>query len=179
MCPIYKKGEKTEIANYRPITILNTDYKLFTKSIQAKLASVAHNLIHPNQVGFMRNRSILNHIHTIDLMRNFAELDSTNEGAIIVLDQEKVHDKIKHDYMFKILENMNLPEAFINTVKSIYKDARTKVMINGVLSNNFQVKRGVRQGDPLSYLLFNLAIKLLACLLRKSTLRGAKIPNLH
>jgi hypothetical protein len=65
MCPIYKKGEKTEIANYRPITVLNTDYKLFTKGIQAKLAPVAQNLIHSNQAGFMKNQSILNHIHTL------------------------------------------------------------------------------------------------------------------
>ncbi|KAJ3560566.1 hypothetical protein NP233_g10755 [Leucocoprinus birnbaumii] len=55
MCLIYKKGDITEIKNYRPISVLNIDYKLFTKALQAKLAVVAPKIIHKNQASFMKN----------------------------------------------------------------------------------------------------------------------------
>jgi hypothetical protein len=73
---------------------------------------------------------------------------------------------------------MNLPNRFINTIKNMYKGATTKVMINGFLSDHFEVNRGVRQGDPLSCLFFNLAIEPLAYMIRTSPLEGLKIPNL-
>jgi uncharacterized protein YegL len=65
MCPTYKKNNKSDIANYRPITVLITDYKPMTKAAQAKVAKIAPDLIHPNQAGFMKDRSRINHIHTI------------------------------------------------------------------------------------------------------------------
>lgn len=61
---------------------------------------------------------------------------------------------------------------FINTIKTLYDNAFTRVAINGVMSSPFQVTRGVRQGDPLSCLLFDMAIEPLACMLRAA-------PNLH
>lgn len=57
------------------------------------------------------------------------------------------------------MEKYNFPESFTNTVRSLYHDAETAVMINGVLSSKFKVIRGVRQGDPLSCLLFDVAIE--------------------
>lgn len=89
MCPIFKKNDNTEIANYRPITVLNTDYKLMTKAIQSKLALAAPSIIHKNQAGFMKRRSIIDHIQTINQMTKLAEISPENEGAILALDQEK------------------------------------------------------------------------------------------
>jgi hypothetical protein len=59
MCPLYKKKDKTNIGNYRPITVLNTDYKTLTRTMMNRLSNVAPNIIHPDQAGFMKNRSIL------------------------------------------------------------------------------------------------------------------------
>jgi hypothetical protein len=53
MCPLYKKKDRREISNYRPITLLNTDYKIYTKVLATKLAQVAPDVIHPNQAGCM------------------------------------------------------------------------------------------------------------------------------
>lgn len=83
-------------------------------------------------------------------------------GVIIGLDQEKAYDKVCHDYLWKTLAKYNIPNCFIKTVKSLYENARTVVIINGVTSAPFNVSRGVRQGDPLSCLLFNIAIEPLA-----------------
>lgn len=96
-----------------------------------------------------------------------------------MLDQEKVYDRIRHDYLFDTLERFNLPPLFINTVTTLYGSAYTKVAINGFLSTLFCVTRGVHQGDPLLCLLFNLAIKPLACTLRTSPkLKGYHVPGI-
>lgn len=177
MCPIYKKKERTEIANYRPITLLNTDYKIFTKILASRLAKLAHKMINPAQAGFIPNRSIADQVRLAKLMTDYAEATEEN-GMIVCLDQEKAYDKIKHDYLWKALSTYGLPAHFVDIVKSLYRFARTRVMVNGELSENFLVTRGVRQGDPLSCLLFNLAIEPLANTLRLSPkLQGFLIPG--
>ena len=92
--------------------------------------------------------------------------------------QEKAYDKISHDYLWKVLEKFELPDQFIKTVQSIYRTAETVIIINGEISSLYKVTRGVRQGDPLSCILFNIAIEPLAAMLRKSDLRGIKISGL-
>ncbi|KAJ2926599.1 hypothetical protein H1R20_g10495, partial [Candolleomyces eurysporus] len=68
MCPIYKKKDKTNIANYCPITVLNTDYKTFTKALTIKLAPTALKIIHPDQAGFLKGCRIDDHTELIKLM---------------------------------------------------------------------------------------------------------------
>lgn len=101
-------------------------------------------------------------------------------GAIVALDQEKAYDKIRHDYLWAVLETFGLPAHFIKTVKALYQNAHTQVAINGILSKPFKVTRGVRQGDPLSCPLFDLAIEPLACKLRNNPeVHGLTIPGLN
>jgi hypothetical protein len=160
MCPIYKKKDQTEISNCRPITLLNTDYKILTKILAIQLMDHIETLMHKNQVGFIPNRSIVDHIRMANAIINYAEVVEEN-GAIVALDQEKAYDKIRHGYLWETLD------TFINTVKALYQHASTCVAINGVLSKPFCVQRGIRQGDPLSCPIFDLAIEPLACMIRK------------
>ena len=178
MCPIFKanKPDRTRVENYRPITILNTVYKLFTSVLSGRLAKHAPQIIHQDQAGFVRGRSIFDQVRLAQTMLNYTEATDQN-GVIVALDQEKSHDKIDHEYLWKVLKKFNLPESFIDTVKSLYAVADTVVVINGVMSTPFKVTRGVRQGDPLSCLLFDLAIEPLACTMRASTLQGFKVPG--
>jgi hypothetical protein len=176
MCPIFKKKDATDIANYRPITVLNTDYKIFTKVLANKLTEVAPHLIHKDQSGFMRGRKITNAIYLTMEVVDYSEDDIQN-GIIVALDQEKAYDKTLHSYLWETLRRHGLPELFISTIKSLYEFAETHVVINGEPSSAFRVTRGVRQGDPLSCLLFNLAIEPLAVMLRSSGLQGYSIPE--
>ena len=162
MCPIYKKKDPTEISNYRPITLLNTDYKILTKALAVQLISEIEHLIHPDQAGFIRNRSIFNHIRLAKTIIDYAEVVE-EDGAIVALDQEKAYDKIKHDYLWLTMEKFRILRTFINTVRSLYSNAYTMVAINGTFSKPYKVTHGVRQGDPLSCALFDLAIEPLAC----------------
>jgi ribonuclease HI len=176
MCPIYKKNARDKIENYRPITLLNADYKIYTKALSIRLGSAALGLIHEAQAGFIPGRQISDQTQLIQMVMNHAEAREEN-GMIVALDQEKAYDKIAHDYLWRVLEGFGLPTKFVSAVKSLYSIAETSVGINGFLSKPFHVGQGVRQGDPLSCLLFNLAIEPLAISLRKSNLEGVKVPN--
>ncbi|PPQ71789.1 hypothetical protein CVT25_005500 [Psilocybe cyanescens] len=176
MCPIYKKGDKKEISNYRPITVLNSDYKIMTRALTTKLSKHVPALIHKDQAGFMKGRRIEDQTDLVRLMLDRCEMTEEN-GIIVCLDQEKAYDKIRHDFIWKSLEKFNFPSHFINTLKHIYGAGKTTVVINGVLSYFYKITRGVRQGDPLSCLIFNLAIESLASMLRASPLNGFQIPG--
>jgi len=178
MCPIYKKKEADNIANYRPITVLNTDYKIFTKAIATRLTQVAPKIIHPDQAGFIRGRSIFDQIDQATTTINYAKMKGIN-GAIVALDQEKAYDKITHPYLWKILEKFGFPTEMINTIKALYQDAPTSVIINGMISEPFLVTRGVRQGDPMSCILFDLGIEPLAANIRASNIKGIDVPKLE
>ena len=178
MCPIYKKKEADNIANYRPITVLNTDYKIFTKVIATRLSTIASHLIHLDQAGFIRGRSIFNQIEQTTMTINYAKLKGIN-GTIIALDQEKAYDRLTHPYLWRILEKLGFPEESVRMIKTLYQDAKTSVIINGVISEPFTVSRGVRQGDPMSCILFNLGIEPLAAKIRSSNIKGINIPSLE
>lgn len=177
ICPIYKlKKDTRDIVNYRPITLLNSDYKIMTRALASKLAVHAASIIHPDQAGFVPGRRIFDHIQMNKLIIEYAEAEEIN-GAIVALDQEKAYDRIDHDYLWEALKHTNFPQNFIETVRSLYRHATSCVMINGTKSASFRIWRGVRQGDPMSCLLFAVAIEPLACAFRQSTLRGILVPG--
>ena len=142
MCPIYKKKDPDNIVNYCPITLLNMDYKIFTKALSLKLAKVAHKVIHKDQAGFIRGRSIFNQVETTKLVIDYME-QYKKTGAIVVLDQEKAYDKILHPYLWVVLRKFRIPENFIKMVQAIYNNTKTFMMINSKLSEPFTVHRGV------------------------------------
>ncbi len=177
IAPIYKeKGERTKVVNYRPITLLNTDYKLLSKTLAVRLADIAPGVIHKAQAGFVPGRKIHNHTQLARLMMSWAEANET-DGAIVALDQEKAYDKIAHDYLWRVLRKFGIPETFIGIVRSLYDKAMTSIMVNGILSKPYRIYRGVRQGDPLSCLLFDLAIEPLSAMIRSSSIEGFAIPR--
>jgi len=179
MCPIFKKKDPTEISNYRPITLLNTDYKLLTKVLAIQLLDHVNHLVHPDQAGFIPNQSIFDHIHLVKAILNYAEV-SEEDGAILALDQEKAYDKIQHDYLWKTLKAFCIPQPFIRTVQALYHNARTKVAINGIFSDTFKVRCSVHQGNPLSCPLFDLAIEPLACrICADPNIKGIIIPSIE
>ena len=83
--------------------------------------------------------------HTIHLLRE------NLEAAFIFLDQEKAFDRVNHNFLFKIMETFGIGESFLHWIRLIYSNASTKVKVNGFLTPTIPLKRGVRQGDPLSF----------------------------
>ena len=110
VCPLYKKKDRREIVNYHPITVLNAEYKIITTVLMNKLAIVTPNLINKCQAAFIKGHSIFDQINLVNRMIDLCELVN-QDRAIIALDQEKAYDRIWHDYLWKTLQAMNIPEA--------------------------------------------------------------------
>ena len=121
-------------------------------------------LIHKNQYGFIKARSIqdclawsLEYLHLCNQTRN--------EIIIFKLDFEKAFDKVEHELMIQIMQNKGFPIRWISWMKMIFQSGTSAALLNGIPGKVFHCKRGVRQGDPLSPLLFVLAAYFLQTIL--------------
>ena len=72
----------------------------------------------------------------------------------------KAYDKIDHDYLWKMLKHYEFPREFIGRIKELYKDTEKAIMVNGVVTKQYKVERGVHQGNPMSCLLYNFDISI-------------------
>jgi hypothetical protein len=141
LCPVFQKGDTGIISNYRPITLLNTDYKLMTKAYSIRLMNVGPSLIKPDQAGFMEGRKIEDQVKLAKFLLNYAEV-AEEDGILIALDQGKAYDRINHDYLLRVLDHMQFPQKFSKIIQNLYNDAKTIVMINGELGDPYVVTRG-------------------------------------
>ena len=181
---IYKKtGETYLLTNYRPISLINTDVKIITKVLTERLLYVLPTIIHATQTA-VYGRKIDQNIH---LVRDLIEMANRDDdtAAFIFLDQEKAFDRVNHDFLFKTMKAFGIGENFINWVRNIYSNAASIININGFFSERIPLQRGVRQGCPLSALLYVLVIEVLAIQLRLNPnivgfkVGGEKIVSLH
>ena len=147
------------LKNWRPISLLNTDYKLATKCIAKRLEKVLPYLIDGDQTGYIKGRFIG---ENICLISDIIEQHENKVGMILFLDFEKAFDSLEWDFLFKVLNTMNFGPSFLNWIQTFYTNISSCVVNNGFSSEFFSLQRGVRQGCPLSGLLFVLAVEPLA-----------------
>lgn len=96
--------------------------------------------------------------------------------AVLTIDFEKAYDRVVHAYMFKVLERMGVPERMMRWIKCLYDKMVSRILVNGWLMEEVEIKSGVRQGCPLSPVLFVCAIEpLLRMLGRDKLARGIEI----
>ena len=159
--------DKALIKNWRPISLLNIDTKLLSKCLSLRLIKHLSNLVHPTQLAYVKERFIGEGIRLIeDLMEYTKSLDIP--GLIVAIDFQKAFDSVHHDYIYKVLEKMNIGPKFISWVKCLYHNIESTVMNNGQSTGYFSINRGVRQGDPLSPYLFILALEPLLTVIREN-----------
>ena len=168
---IFKKGDKLDIGNRRPITLLKTEYKILSKMVTNRLNSVVKSFIHVDQVGFIQKRQIFDNV----LVAN--EVLSLPEKYAISVDFCKAYDSISHAALFDTLRYLRLPTRFINLIQGMIAGSTARIRLD-TLSNPLPINRGVKQGDPLSPLLFAIAIEPLANWFRKNC-TGAKLGDYY
>ena len=162
-----KDRDRTLLSNWRPITLLNTDYKIAAKAVANRIKKVLSSVIHHSQTGFMQERYIGENIRLIHDVITFAN-DNKVKGLIMFIDFEKAFDSIDHEYMIKTLTHFNFGPDVLQWITLFYSNANSCVINNGYLSSSFNVKSGTRQGCPLSPYIFNIMIEVLSILIRKS-----------
>lgn len=175
---IFKKGDRLEHKNWRPISLLNVDYKLCARALAGRLLGVLHHIIAPDQTCGVRGRFIG---ENVALLRDIVQFTSeTNTpAAVLSLDQEKAFDRVDWPFLFRVLEHCGFGPSFVSWVKLLYSGIRSAVLINGYTSQAFFPSRGVRQGCPLSPLLYVISIEVLAANLRAHpAIVGLRLPGL-
>ena len=168
-----------EITYWRPITLLNVDYKILAKIIASRIEPSLPSLIHTDQTGFIKGRYIGQNIRLLDDLMNFTSANKI-PGILLFIDFEKAFDTLEWSFLHQTLEIFNFGPKIRTWVSTLYNNIESGVMNGGYMTNYFKVFRGVRQGCPLSPFLFVIAVEILALKLRHDPdCKGIKLPNSH
>jgi exonuclease III len=175
---IPKTGKNLKlISNWRPITVLNLDYKIIAKSIANRIKPILPNIINKNQTGFMKNRLIGENIRIVQDTIDYTYLNDIN-GYLILLDFEKAFDSIKWSFIDRALDKFNFGPNIRKWIKILYTDINSSIINNGHLSQRIYPQRGIRQGCPLSAFLFIICAEILAIQIRTcEQIKGLNIQN--
>jgi exonuclease III len=159
--------DSSKLKNWRPITLLNQDYKYLAKCLANRCRKILPDIISPDQTGFVPNRLIgTNILKAQGIISQLKE--NQEEGILMGIDFEKAFDTIEWCYIIKALEHFNFPPILINWIRSLYNNISTCIINNGHTSQHFKPSRGVRQGCPLSPILFVISAELLAITVRNN-----------
>ena len=162
---LFKKGDRTKLQNWRPITLLNTDYKILTKALSNRLKQVLPYIIHTDQTACIPGRTINDNLRLIQDVITYA--NETNKPlALITIDQLKAFDRVSHTFLLKTLEKFGFGPNFQQWIKTFYNNVTSSVKVNGWLTAFIPIERGLRQGCALSMPLYVLTAELLATHIR-------------
>ena len=174
---LYKKGEREDIANWRPISLLNVDYKIITKLLSERLKPLLPQIIHSDQKRYVNGRNISEANRLLQDIIDYSEQNNIN-SSIIFLDYQKAFDRVEWGWALKCLNRFNFGPKFIGWIQMIYKNAKTCLLTNGYRSSYFRISRSMRQGCPVSPLIYILQAEPLACTIRNNhNIVGFPLPN--
>ena len=157
--------------NYRPISLLCADVKLLAKMLARRLETVLPTIVGTDQTGFVKDRHSFHNVRRLfDIV--YAPTPSDTPEVVISMDAEKAFDRVEWPYLFSLLKHFGFGNTFISWIRLLYTSPQACVRTNNDYSDYFPLKRGTRQGCPLSPLLFAIAIEPLAVALRSSQIPG-------
>ena len=169
LCPSHKTSylklipkagkDLKKLTNWRPITLSNCDHKIITKTYSIRMASKVSKVIAARQTAYLKGRLINDNIRSIVMSIRLANLDEENiDGLIVSLDAKKAFDSVEHSYIESCLKKFGL-SSFVKIFKTLYSDLRSDILVNGKIVSGYRIKRGVKQGDALSCILFIMCME--------------------
>ena len=173
-----KSVDRSRVQNFRPISLLNTLYKIVAKVYANRMKPLLHNWILPSQTGFVPNRCILDNIFLAFEAIEWT-LENQQELSMLLLDFEKAHDRVNWTFLKHTMKHMGFNETWIKQVMSLNSNAAAAVIVNGEQSRTFNLQRSVRQGCPLAPYLFLLTVDVLGQMLQHSIhrVKGLQLPD--
>ena len=177
---IFKKGDTANLENYRPISLLNTLYKMYSALIKIRLETALEHLITTTQFGFRKSKSCAHALHIVRRIIDYAEMCSENVITIF-LDWEKAFDKVCHKRLIEALRRFNIPEHYLEIIQNLYANPCFQAKYENYKSDFKKQCAGIRQGCTLSPYLFILLMTVLIHDVKnhtKSKIKNTKIPGL-
>ena len=166
-----------QLKSWCPLTLLNSDYKIFSKVLALRLQKVLNTVIHESQTGFVKGRFIAE--NTIKILNLMEHCERTGKSAVVIsIDFEKAFDQMEWPAIDAALTTFGVGPKFRKMIQILYKNPVRTVLNNGTWSNWIYPTRGCRQGDPISSILYIITAETLGIKLRSNIkIKGIQISN--
>ena len=168
-----KKPHPECIGDFRPLTLLNADYKILARVIANRMQPIIQDRIHSLQHCGGQGTSIFDAVATIRDAIAHSEI-TRKPLCVIAIDFQAAFDRVSHRYMERALQAHGFDDTFTQRIMGLYRNATSEVQINGFRSNCFPINCSIRQGCPLSMMLYALCINPLLHKLEEA-LNGVRI----
>jgi hypothetical protein len=164
---IPKKEDAILVGDFRPISLVHSFSKLFSKLLANRLKFRLGELITANQSAFVRGRCL--HDNFILVRQLARKINSRREKCVLIkLDLTRAFDSISWAFLFEVLRGLGFGHIFLKWISIILSSASTRVTVNGVPGNRIKHVKGLRQGDPISPMLFNCGMEALTVLITRA-----------
>ena len=172
-----KKGKDLALlGNWRPISLSSCDLKIITKAYANRLKAVLPSILCEAQAAYCPGRDISFNNRILQHAKTYASREGL-DFCIVSLDAQKAFDSVSHEYLGKVLEAYDFPNEFLQVFRTLYSGLTAVVQVNGFISPEFKIHRGVKQGDALSCGLFVLGIDpLLRNIIANPNIVGLSVP---
>lgn len=151
-----EEADLTQIENFRPISLLNVDYKIFATIMADRLKKFLMGFIQTDQNRFLLKSQLRYNLRIIMGILEYYEVHPGKQMALLLLDAQKAFDNVNWKFMLEQLKIMEFGQIFLRMIEATYKEQIAKVIINGDTIEKIEMQKGTRQGCPLSPLLFIL-----------------------
>ncbi|KAL6558460.1 hypothetical protein OROMI_018810 [Orobanche minor] len=152
---IPKNNNPQSWKDFRPISLCNTTYKIISNILAKRLDTILPSFINPAQSGFIKGRNITDNILAAHEVTHDISQSVTN--TIIKLDMEKAYDRLNWNFITQVMTKFGFSNVWINFIKACISNCWFSILVNGQPIGFFKSEKGVRQGDPLSPLIFAIA----------------------
>ncbi len=164
---IPKIKDAAHIQKYRPICLLNVSFKIITKVLMNRITEIMTYIISKNQTAFLKNRFIMEGVLILHEILNSLH-QKKQSGVLFKVDFEKAYDKVDWVFIYRMLKAKEFPDQWCDWVMKVIMGGKVAVQVNDQVGPYFKTHKGLRQGDPLSPLLFNLAAEALTLLVQRA-----------
>lgn len=173
---IPKSSATPNIENVRPITLLNTDYKIIARCVASRLKTVMSKVISEYQTCAVPDRNIFDAVLAYRDCISCVKSERRRAAAVLLIDFKNAFDRISHMYLKEVMAAMGFGLKFSAMIQNMLRTATSSVIVNGSLSKKINISRSVRQGCPLSMALYAIALDPLLRYISEEC-RGINIGN--
>lgn len=154
-----KVSKPENIQQFRPITLLNCDYKALMKIFATRVKQYLPEILGPGQTCCVQGRTIIDNLVSVRNIISFYEQNKTEKAALLGIDFVRAFDSVSHSYLFTLLEKLKFPPKMLQCLRQVYSSATSKISHLGEQTAPITIARGTRQGCPFSMALFAIALE--------------------